>query len=58
VYGGLLTRRGATRVHRVAWSVADLRGVPIPGDDELEIALRLRRATPLDLVMLARGEAA
>jgi magnesium chelatase family protein len=58
VYGGLLTRRGATRVHRVAWSVADLRCVPVPGDEELEIALRLRKATPLDLVMLARGEAA
>jgi magnesium chelatase family protein len=58
VYGGQLTRRGATRVHRVAWSVADLRCVSVPGDDELEIALRLRKATPLDLVMLARGDAA
>jgi magnesium chelatase family protein len=58
VYGGLLTRRGATRVHRVAWSVADLRQVAVPGDEELEIALRLRKATPLELVMLARGDAA
>ena len=58
VYGGLLTRRGATRVHRVAWSVADLRQVAVPGGEELEIALRLRKATPLELVMLARGAAA
>ena len=27
VYAGKLTRRGAVRVHRVAWSVADLAGV-------------------------------
>ncbi|MGH3414647.1 MAG: YifB family Mg chelatase-like AAA ATPase [Marmoricola sp.] len=56
VYGGLLTRRGATRVHRVAWSVADLRGVARPGPEELEIALRLRRATPLDVTMLDRAD--
>jgi magnesium chelatase family protein len=58
VYGGGLTRRGATRVHRVAWSVADLRGLDRPGPDELEVALRLRKGTPLDLGMLARGAAA
>jgi magnesium chelatase family protein len=58
VYGGLLTRRGAPPVHRVAWWVAPLRPVPVPGDEELEIALRLRKATPLELVMLARGDAA
>jgi magnesium chelatase family protein len=52
VYGGTLTRRGATRVHRVAWSVADLRGLERPGPDELEVALRLRWATPLDLDMI------
>ncbi|MFL6061415.1 MAG: YifB family Mg chelatase-like AAA ATPase [Marmoricola sp.] len=56
VYGGTLTRRGATRVHRVAWSVADLRGVEVPGPAELEVALRLRRGLPLDLSMLARPE--
>ncbi|MET3960512.1 magnesium chelatase family protein [Marmoricola sp. OAE513] len=54
VYGGTLTRRGAVRVHRVAWSVADLRGVEVPGPDELEIALRLRTGVDLDLSMLAR----
>jgi magnesium chelatase family protein len=52
VYSGTLTRRGATRVHRVAWSVADLRGLDRPGPAELEVALRLRWATPLDLDMI------
>ncbi|RNM15842.1 YifB family Mg chelatase-like AAA ATPase [Nocardioides pocheonensis] len=52
VYGGALTRRGATRVHRVSWSVADLRGIERPGLDELEVALRLRAAAPLDLAMI------
>jgi len=53
VYGGSLTRRGATRVHRVAWTVADLRGLDRPGLDELEVALRLRSGDPLALTMLA-----
>jgi magnesium chelatase family protein len=52
VYSGQLTRRGATRVHRVSWSVADLRDRARPGLDELEVALRLRAATPLDLDMI------
>jgi magnesium chelatase family protein len=58
VYGGRLSRRGATRVHRLAWSVADLHGVERPGPRQLEIALRLRNAQPLDLAMLDRGSAA
>lgn len=52
VYGGVLTRRGATRVHRVAWSVADLRGIDQPGVEELGVALRLRSGLPLDLAMI------
>ena len=46
MYAGRLTRRGATRVHRVAWTVADLRGVDRPGVDELGTALAppVRRA--------------
>ncbi|MFL6165978.1 MAG: YifB family Mg chelatase-like AAA ATPase [Ornithinibacter sp.] len=52
VYGGTLTRRGATRVHRLCWSVADLRAIDVPGLDELEVALRLRSAAPLDLSMI------
>ena len=47
MYAGRLTRRGAVRVHRVAWSVADLAGVDRPGADELDLAIRLRSATPL-----------
>ena len=31
LYDGRLTRRGATRVHRLAWTVADLAGVDRPG---------------------------
>jgi magnesium chelatase family protein len=52
VYAGRLTRRGAVRVHRVAWSVADLAGIDQPGVDELDVALRLRSATPLLLSSL------
>ena len=48
VHRGRLTRRGATRVHRVAWSVADLRGRDVPGPAELAGALRLRRGEPLE----------
>jgi magnesium chelatase family protein len=52
VYAGRLTRRGAVRVHRVAWSVADLAGLDQPGVEELDVALRLRAATPLLLRQL------
>jgi len=47
VYSGRLTRRGATRVHRLAWTVADLRGARRPTIDDLEVALRLRTGDPL-----------
>jgi magnesium chelatase family protein len=52
VYDARLTRRGAVRVHRVAWSVADLAGRDQPGVEELDVALRLRAATPLLLRQL------
>ncbi len=52
VLAGRLTRRGAVRVHRVAWSVADLAGVGRPGTEELDVALRLRSASPLLLSSL------
>ena len=54
VYAARLTRRGAVRVHRVAWSVADLAGTTRPGLEELDVALRLRSATPLLLSSLRR----
>ncbi len=44
---GTLTRRGVARVHRVAWTVADLRGVERAGPDEVAVALALRTGTPL-----------
>jgi magnesium chelatase family protein len=47
VYHGRLTRRGATRVHRLAWTVADLDRVETPGFAQLDAALRLRTARPL-----------
>jgi magnesium chelatase family protein len=54
VYDGRLSRRGATRVHRLAWTVADLRRVDAPGEAEVAIALRLRTGEPLGLGMLER----
>lgn len=51
---GLLTRRGAVRVHRLAWTVADLAGAAGPGEVELCTALRLRTAEPLMLADLER----
>jgi magnesium chelatase family protein len=55
VYDGGLTRRGATRVHRVAWTVADLREVDQPGEEELDVAVRLRTGEPLLLDSLQAG---
>ena len=57
VYAGTLTRRGATRVHRLAWTVADLHGVDRPGTAELDVALRLRTGDPLGLETLDRRRA-
>jgi magnesium chelatase family protein len=53
---GVVTGRGATRVHRVAWTVADLRGLEQPGADEVDVALRLRSGAPL--LLSALGTAA
>ena len=54
LYAGRLSRRGATRVHRLAWTVADLRRLDQPGLDEVDTALRLRTGDPLLLRMLER----
>ncbi|MFC7361562.1 YifB family Mg chelatase-like AAA ATPase [Nocardioides astragali] len=43
---GRLTRRGLTRVHRLAWTVADCAGVERPGTAEATVALVLRSADP------------
>ena len=55
IFGGGLSRRGGTRVHRLAWTVADLRRVEQPGLDELDVALRLRTGEPLLLQTLERA---
>jgi magnesium chelatase family protein len=34
-------------VHRVAWTVADLRGLDVPTADEVAVALALRSGEPL-----------
>ena len=47
IYAGRLTRRGATRVHRLAWTIADLDRVEGPGFAQLDAALRLRSGEPL-----------
>jgi magnesium chelatase family protein len=57
VYAGELTGRGATRVHRLAWTVADLRGLPVPGVAETDAALRLRTGEPLLLSSLGEVRA-
>ncbi|MBD8869044.1 YifB family Mg chelatase-like AAA ATPase [Nocardioides donggukensis] len=49
---GRLTRRGLTRVHRLAWTVADLAGIDRPGQAETDVALRLRSGDPLLLSTL------
>src|SRR4051794_32713797 len=45
---GRLTRRGAVRVHRLAWSVTDLWGLVQPDEAAVDVALRLRRGDALD----------
>ncbi len=55
VYTGVLTRRGGTRVHRLAWTVADLLGTKRPDCAELDVALRLRRGDPLLLATTVSG---
>jgi magnesium chelatase family protein len=47
-YQGRLSRRGAVRVHRLAWSVADLWGLVEPDRDAVDVALRLRRGDALE----------
>ena len=47
MYAGHLSRRGATRVHRIAWTLADLRGASTPSVADVDTALRLRQGAPL-----------
>jgi len=54
MFGGRLSQRGGVRVHRLAWTVADLSGVEQPGEAEAEVALRLRSGDPLLVATLQR----
>ncbi len=47
MYAGRLTQRGAVRVHRLAWTIADLTGVDRPGKRQAEWALALRTGDSL-----------
>ncbi|MDR1853231.1 MAG: YifB family Mg chelatase-like AAA ATPase [Propionibacteriaceae bacterium] len=42
---GRLSARGADKVLRLAWTVADLSGQDVPGEDELNIALAMRQGS-------------
>jgi magnesium chelatase family protein len=53
VYSGALTRRGQVRVHRLALTVADLRGAERPEVRDVAMALGLRLGEPLRLEHLA-----
>ena len=55
VYHGRLSRRGAARVHRLAWTVADLAGLPGPGAREVQTAIALRLGRPLSVDSLRRA---
>jgi magnesium chelatase family protein len=52
---GRLTRRGAARVHRLAWTVADLRRQPVPDAVAVDLALRLRSGDPLPVAATRLG---
>ena len=54
LWKGRLTRRGVVRVHRLAWTVADLAHIDRPGRDEVDVALRLRSGEPLMVSTLVR----
>jgi magnesium chelatase family protein len=54
MFAGRITQRGAVRVHRIAWTLADLTGVDQPGLAEIDVALRLRAGDPLDMATVAR----
>ncbi|GAB3266705.1 YifB family Mg chelatase-like AAA ATPase [Nocardioides dilutus] len=54
MFGGRLTQRGAVRVHRIAWTLADLAGLDRPGLAEVDVAIRLRAGDPLMAATVAR----
>ena len=54
MFAGRITQRGAVRVHRLAWTLADLTGLERPGLAEVDVALRLRSGEPLDIGTVTR----
>ena len=54
VLAGRLSRRGAVRVHRLAWTVADLGGNDTPTVRDVDTAFRLRQGEPLVEAVVAR----
>lgn len=61
MYDGVLSARGAVRVFRLAWTVADLRAGDgeesvRPGLGDVQIALRLRAGEPLELATLPSAD--
>lgn len=52
---GRLTRRGLTRVHRVALSVADVAGRDVPSVEDVKTALALRSSDPIDIVAMEQA---
>lgn len=57
IYSGRLSRRGSTRVHRVAWTLADLWASERPGLLEVDVALALRlgQSIPLEAIHRRAG---
>jgi len=56
VLAGRLTRRGAVRVHRLAWTVTDLAGRDRPDVVETRTALQLRSGEALNLSVIDARE--
>jgi len=55
LFEGRLSRRGAVRVHRLAWTVADLRGSEFPDESDVDTALRLRSGEALRVQAIERA---
>jgi magnesium chelatase family protein len=59
LYDGKLSSRGAVRVQRLAWTLADLASVVngrevVPGTAQVVVALQLRKGDPLSVATTAR----
>ncbi len=62
LYDGRLSSRGAVRVQRLAWTLADLASVMsgrdvVPGVAQVSVALQLRKGDPLAVATTARRAA-